>query len=128
MSYQLTFWKYNDGVYLDSQKVYNDSCIEYLKVDGLSALPVKSIITDIKTRYKSWEIMDEHTSGSEKGTIYSFIFDNGSCAFEAEISEQSVLFDCRGLDGDQMNELIDIMLVYDCCLYDPQTETRFDGK
>ena len=128
MSYQLTFWKYEDGIHLNSQKVYNDSCIEYLKVDGLSSLPVKDIITDIKTKYKNWELMDESTADGEKGTVYTFIFDNGSCAFEAEISEQSVLFDCHGLDGGQMNELIDIMLAYDCCLYDPQTETRFDGK
>ena len=127
MSYQLTFWKYNNGIYLDSKKVYNDSCIEYLKVDGLSALPVDKIINDIKNRHKNWELMQESTLDGEKGTVYTFLFDKDNRAFEAEISEQSVLFDCHGLDGDQMNELIDIMLEYGCCLYDPQTETRYDG-
>ena len=127
MSYQLTFWKYKDGVQLDAQKVYEDSCIEYLKVEGLSPLPVNKILDDIKTKYQNWELLSESTFDGEKGTSYNLAFDNGECGFEAEVSEQSVLFDCHGMDGDGMNELMDIMLPYGCKLYDPQINTRFDG-
>lgn len=47
--------------------------------------------------------------------------------FELYSSAQHVHFCCR-LSGNDMNMLIDIAAEFDCPLYDPQEDRRFDGR
>ena len=42
MSYDLDFWKYQDGVYLDNQTVYEKACCDGERVEGLEELPIGS--------------------------------------------------------------------------------------
>ncbi|XZF14522.1 hypothetical protein ACTHGU_00145 [Chitinophagaceae bacterium MMS25-I14] len=118
MSYDLDFWKYKPGIYLHNQEVY-EQCSEKLFVEGLEELPIERIKKDVTIEFLGWSIAEDH--GSWQNT-------EGKGAFEIYTTTQFVWFDCYGMSGDDMNRLIDIMLRYDCPLYDPQVTTRFDGK
>lgn len=49
----------------------------------------------------------------------------GHGAFQIFTTSQIVRFDCYGMQGADMNILIDILLDFGCPLYDPQISTRF---
>ncbi len=115
MSYDLDFWKYKKGTHLNHQKVYESLC-DGSYVEGLETLPVREIIDDFKKEFKDWTIQE---NDFEK---------EGSGSFQIYTTEQFVRVDCYGVSGDNMNRMIDIMLKYDCPLYDPQINTRFDGE
>lgn len=53
---------------------------------------------------------------------------SGQGAFSIFTTSQIIRFDCYGMSEKDMNLLIDIMLAYDCPLFDPQINERFDGK
>ncbi len=118
MSYDLDFWKYKNGVYLDNQSVY-EKCSDGEIVEGLEDLPVESILKDISNEFKEWK--------SDAGdTDFENVDGNG--AFQIYYTRQFVRFDCYGMYDDDLNRLIDVMLKYDCPLYDPQVLQRFDGR
>ena len=48
--------------------------------------------------------------------------------FELYSSDQHVHFCCRQMSGDDMNALIDIAADFQCPLYDPQDDKRYDGN
>ena len=54
MSYDLDFWKYQDGVYLDNQTVYEKACCDGERVEGLEKLP----IGQIRQRIADWQRLD----------------------------------------------------------------------
>ena len=43
-------------------------------------------------------------------------------------TSQSVMIDCYGMDGEDMNKFIDILFEYGCPLYDPQVGERYDDN
>lgn len=114
MSRQLVFWKYNDGVNPDNKKVYEAIC-EGSDVEGLSELPTDLILKRVNEVFCDYEKIDEYNFDSEKG---SFTF---------TASKQSVIFDCGwSTEFDELNKMIDLMKEFDCPLYDPQINERFD--
>lgn len=117
MSYDLNFWKYKKGTYLNNQTVY-ESCTNEEFVDGLEDLPIDLIIKDIKLKFKNWENLDKKTFENTSG--------NG--AFQIFTTKQFVRFDCYGIDVEDMNRIIDVMIKYNCPLYDPQVLQRFDQR
>jgi hypothetical protein len=48
--------------------------------------------------------------------------------FETYSSDQHVHFCCREMAGDDMNTIIDVAAEFECPLYDPQEDRRFDGR
>lgn len=116
MSYDLNFWKYQPGVYLDHQTVY-EACSAGRQVPGLAPLPIESILAQVTKTFSDWTRLGD--VDYEKA---------GAGAFQIFTTPQFVRFDCYGMDGDHMNKLIDVMITYDCPLYDPQVSTRFDGQ
>lgn len=38
----------------------------------------------------------------------------------------SFVLECYGVSEDNMNKLIDIMIDFDCCLYDSSIDVRFE--
>ena len=117
MSRQLAFWKYENGVYLDNKKVYEEVCCGGKRMEGLAALPIESIINKVGEVFADYDKLDDRNYESGKGS------------FSVSTTEQSVLFDCGySLPETELNKIIDIMLEYDCPFYDPQIETRFDGR
>ena len=117
MSRPLAFGKYENGGYLDNQKVYEEVCCDEKRLEGLSALPIESIISKVGEVFADYDKLDDRN------------YESGNGGFSISTTEQSVLFDCGwSMPETELNKIIDIMLEYDCPLYDPQIETRFDGR
>jgi hypothetical protein len=51
---------------------------------------------------------------------------NGS--FQIYTTSQFFRIDCYGMDGEDINKFIDVGAEFDCPLYDPQVNQRFDGS
>ncbi len=117
MSIDLDFWKYKDGVYLDNQDVYERACCDGEEIEGLEMLPIADIMKRVEQVFSDWERpIETHFEHKRRGSIEIFT------------TPQAVRFDCYGLEIDDLNRIIDIMLEFDCPLYDPQVSERFDGK
>ncbi len=118
MSYDLNFWKYKNNVYLNNQEVY-EKCSEGEIIEGLEELPIDQIKQKIAEEFSDWATDD------------SDFFENtiGNGAFDLFTTAQFIRFNCSfKMNGEDMNRLIDIMLKYDCPLYDPQVPQRYDNK
>ena len=116
MSYNLSFWKYKENSYLDNHKVYETLCDEG-NIEGLENVPVDEIREKIAKAFSDWNKVDENSfENSNKG------------AFQITTISQSVMIDCYGMDGEDMNKFIDILFEYGCPLYDPQVGERYDDN
>lgn len=116
MGRQLVFWKNTDGVYLDSHEVYEKICGQE-NISGLETLDINKILERVNDVFSDWCRLDEYNFESQNG------------AFTVEAYENAVLFECsESVDYSSLNKIIDIMLEFDCPLYDPQINVRFDNK
>lgn len=113
--YELLFWKYLDGIYLNHHEVY-EAIDEQQEVEGLEALPVEVILNRFNTVFSKWEKVDEN----------SWKNPNGKGAFQVRTTPQSIKIDCYGTEGKTMNLLVDTMAEFKCPLYDPQVPERYD--
>lgn len=48
-------------------------------------------------------------------------------AFQLYVMPQLICANCTGMAGEDMNKIIDVLLEFNCPLYDPQVGKRFDG-
>ena len=113
--YELVFWKYLEGVYLNHQIVY-EALMEEETVEGLETLPVGVIINRIASVFSKWERVDDN----------SWKNPNGKGAFQVKTTSQSVQIDCYGTEGKSMDILVGVLEEYKCPLYDPQIPERYD--
>lgn len=113
--YELFFWRYQDGIYLNHQLVY-EALVEEEIVEGLEDLPVTVIVNRINSVFSNWEKVDEN----------SWKNPNGKGAFQVKTTPQSIQIDCYGTEGKTMNLLVDTMEEFKCPLYDPQVPERYD--
>ena len=113
--YELIFWKYEDGIYLNHQEVY-EAIEDQLDVAGLEPLPTDVIINRINTMFAKWERVDAN----------SWKNNEGKGAFHIKTTPQSIKIDCYGTEGKTMDVLVDIMEEFKCPLYDPQVPERYD--
>ena len=113
--YELVFWKYLEGVYLNHQIVY-EALMEEETVEGLETLPVGVIINRIASVFSKWERVDDN----------SWKNPNGKGAFQVKTTSQSVQIDCYGTEGKSMDVLVGVLEEYKCPLYDPQIPERYD--
>lgn len=113
--YELIFWRYQDGIYLNHQLVY-EALVEEEIVEGLEELPVTVIVNRINSVFSSWEKVDENSWKNPKG----------KGAFQVKTTPQSIQIDCYGTEGKTMNLLVDTMEEFKCPLYDPQVPERYD--
>ncbi|TRX41401.1 hypothetical protein [Flavobacterium restrictum] len=113
--YELFFWKYHDGIYLNHHLVY-EALVEQQEVDGLETLPVDVILNRIQKVFAHWEKVDEN---SWKNT-------NGKGAFQVKTTLQSIQIDCYGTEGKTMNLLATTLEEFQSPLYDPQIPARYD--
>lgn len=115
MSIDLNFWKYENGVYLDNAKVYQDACCGHEKVDGLEILPIEDILNEIAAAFPGW-----HAHGL---TDYE---SEGKGSFQISTAPQTVRFDCYAMEPADMRRFSAVMSKFACPLYDPQLGVRFD--
>lgn len=113
--YELVFWKYSEGIYLNAQIVY-EALLEEEIVDGLEPLPIGVIMNRIASVFSKWERVDEN----------SWKNPNGKGAFQVKTTSQSVQIDCYGTEGKSMDILVGVLEEYKCPLYDPQIPERYD--
>ena len=113
--YELLFWQYQDGIYLNHHLVY-EALIEQQEVEGLEVLPVQVILNRINSVFSSWEKVDDNSWKNNKG----------KGAFQIKTTPQSIQIDCYGTEGKIMNQLVDALAEFNCPLYDPQVPERYD--
>jgi hypothetical protein len=113
--YELIFWKYLEGVYLNHQEVY-ETLDEETPLEGLEELPVQVILNRIASVFSKWEKVDENSWKNKSGVG----------AFQVLTTAQSIQIDCYGTKGKTMNLLVSVMEEFKCPLYDPQVPMRYD--
>ncbi len=113
--YELVFWKYLEGTYLNHQEVY-EALMEEQTLEGLEKLPVEVIVNRIASVFSKWERVDEN----------SWKNPNGKGAFQVKSTSQSIQIDCYGTEGKSMDILVGVLEEYKCPLYDPQIPERYD--
>ncbi len=118
MSMDLNFWKYKEGVVHDNKKIYELACCDGKTMEELENLPIDEIFKKINSVFSNWTALDKNHYENEKE-------DRG--AFEIFATSQIIRFDCYGMQENDMNSLMDILIDFGCPLYDPQISTRFDS-
>ena len=114
MGRYMAFWKYEEGVDIEPQAVYEHTCLEEQPTAGLCTLPIETILQHIQKEFTDYEQLD----------AYNYESSNGS--FIVLTTPQSVLFDCSwNMIAPDLNRLITIMNAFGCPFYDPQITTRF---
>ena len=113
--YELIFWNYKEGIYLNHHLVY-EAIFDAEIVEGLEELPVEVILNRIANVFSDWEKVDD----------YSYKNPSAIGAFHIRTTSQSIKIDCYGTQGKTMDKLVDIMQEYKCSLYDPQVPERHD--
>jgi len=107
---------------LDSPAVYG-ALMEGTEVEGLLDLPVDSILSAIPDAYPT---ALRAPNGPDSEWI-DWVSDDGSSSFQVEWSRLHVLVECRHLDNESKNRIIDVLDRFECPLYDPQITERFDS-
>ena len=114
--YELVFWIYQEGVYLNHHLVYEALADEEL-VEGLEEIPTSVILNRINALFSKWERVDENSWKNNKGPG----------AFHVRTTSQSIKIDCYGTQGSDMDILVAALEEFKCPLYDPQIPERYDG-
>lgn len=121
MSYQLTFWRYQDETQPhDHQAIYqklnNDEIDDILdKLAPIDKQTIKQTLAD-----------DLATLGWQADKFDRYTFSNGKGqAIEVYLTPYFLLLDCNVLSVKQINALIDVVFDYGLKLYDPQINQRF---
>lgn len=113
MARDLSFWKYEGkNAYVHSEVYARLSDSE--TVPGIETLPIDEIRVHLDTVFSSW-VKPDKCHYECNGQI-----------IEVFTTDQFVRFDCYCVSEENMNKLIDIMLAYDCKLYDSAIDVRFD--
>ncbi|MCV9929952.1 hypothetical protein OIU83_19990 [Flavobacterium sp. LS1R49] len=113
--YELVFWKYLEGIYLNHHEVY-EALVEEQEVEGLEQLPVAVILNRISSLFSKWEKVDDN----------SWKNNDGKGAFQVITTPQSIKIDCYGTEGKTMDILVSALEEFKCSLYDPQVPERYD--
>ena len=58
MGVDLSFWKYQNGLYLDNEMVYQKACCDNEAVEGLEDLPTENILKEIAVNFQNWTSPD----------------------------------------------------------------------
>lgn len=113
--YELLFWRYSEGIYLNHHEVY-EALIEEQEVEGLEQLPVTVILNRIGSLFSKWEKVDDNSWKNKEG----------KGAFQVITTPQSIRIDCYGTQGKTMDILVGALEEFKCPLYDPQVPERYD--
>jgi len=116
MSYDLSFWKYSDGVSLNHHEIYL-ALSNGDEIEGIQSIDSEAIRQTVESEFLriGWSRLGPNDFESDAGS------------FQLYHTEQLFRVDCYGMSGDDMNRLIDIAVGFGCRLYDPQVGERY-GK
>jgi hypothetical protein len=114
MSYDINFWKQSRPLDLPPEEIYTKLC-NGERVEGLESLPIKNIYDRIRVAFPGFDAAEEFS-----------VIELEHCGIEVSSSDQHVRFDIRGETGSSINTLVSILADFDCPMYDPQINQRFD--
>ncbi|MBO4458223.1 MAG: hypothetical protein J5802_10930 [Butyrivibrio sp.] len=112
MARDLSFWKEKESSEMKASDVYK-ALLDGEKLDFVCELPIEHILTDVEKVFSDWEQIDAYN------------YEKNSAAIEIFANNQIVRFDCYSVTEADMNKIIDIMLSYECPLYDSAIDVRF---
>ena len=113
MGRDLSFWKSNNKAVMDDKSIYTAlSNEQYLEI--VDELPILQIQNDFNSVFKEWENNNNQ------------FYERGNESFDLMVTKQFVRADCYEMTESSMNKIIDIMIEYDCPLYDSMIDIRFD--
>ena len=113
MSRDLSFWRTNGKIEINNKTIYTAlSNAEHLAC--IDEIPFDEIQADFNVMFKDWA--NENNLNYEKG----------SESFQLMITKQFARVDCHKMTEMNMNMIIDIMLKYNCPLYDSAIDVRFN--
>ena len=112
---KIAFGKYQEGIYLDNLKTY-ELLSKGIQLYGIDELPISLIVQEISCQFYDWEHYNENgwrKSNREQFEIYT--------------TSQLIKIDCLNvLDGKDMNKFPDIMVDFNCPIFDAKINRRFD--
>ncbi|MCI8826806.1 MAG: hypothetical protein HFH63_13185 [Lachnospiraceae bacterium] len=129
----LVFWKYKQGVVLDSQEVYEKYRLGKGKLKALEALLVKEIFQKVKEKFSDWK-QDMETSNEESCRFicpeqkeywtdtHFWIFLYGREA-NGQKETQMVRFSCHNMNEQQIQVIFACMEEFECSLYIREEKT-----
>jgi hypothetical protein len=128
VSYDLVFWKQQEGVNLDPavvDRALRDAVrpAELVEPAGLVELPIEAWLDELMRSFP-----DAVRGPNGPNEWIDWVSSDGRRSFQVEWSAVHVEIACRGTDNATMNRIIDIALEFGCPLYDPQTGERFDSS
>lgn len=122
MSYQLTFWRYQD----ESQPHDHQAFYQKLLHDEIDdILPELAPIDKPTIKQSLAEKLATLGFKPDELDKYNFFNDKGQ-GVEVYLTPYFLLFNCRVLSVKQINALIDVAFGYDLILFDPQANHRFN--
>jgi hypothetical protein len=88
------------------------------EVEGVDPVDATSVLSACHEAFASWSV---------EANLWTFQpdSDGNGPGFDLQLGPCLVTFSCYGLEGEQMNEIIDVMNHLGFPLYDPQTCERF---
>ena len=113
----LNFWKYKENAIHDHAGIYQTACCDGQLMEELETLPIDEILKKISVVFSDWTIQDDGKDFEKEG--------HG--AFQIFTTSQIVRFDCYGMQENDLNALMDLLIDFGCPLYDPQIMTRFES-
>ena len=112
MARDLSFWKEKDNSEVKASDVYK-ALLNGEKLDFIYELPTEKILSDVKSTFSDWTQIDAYN------------YEKNGAAIEIYVNSQICRFDCYSVTEADMNKIIDIMLNYECLLYDSAIDVRF---
>ncbi len=113
--YELLFWNYKEGVYLNHHEVY-EAILEGEIIVGLEEIQSEVIVNRINSVFLNWDKIDNN----------SWKNPTGKGAFQVLSSSNHIKIDCYGTEGKTMDLLANTLDEFKLPLYDPQIPVRYD--
>lgn len=122
MSYQLTFWRYQDETQPHDHQAFYQKLL-HDEIDDI--LPELAPIDKPTIKQSLAEKLATLGFKPDELDKYNFFNDKGQ-GVEVYLTPYFLLFNCRVLSVKQINALIDVAFGYDLILFDPQANHRFN--
>ena len=116
MSIDINFWKYKKDAAPDHLTVYQQACCDHETLEELEVLPIDNLLEEVRLKFGHWQFIDP----------YNYEAPDGQGSFQITTTPQTIRFDCYSMAPSDMKQFSSLMAKFDCPLYDPQQNIRFD--
>jgi len=114
MSRDLSFWRTKKELTINNCEIYAALSDGNYLID-IDEIPKSEILQTFNDVFRKWKNYNNK------------YYEKGDESFELMLTNQFVRVDCHGMTEYNMNRIIDILIKYNCPLYDSSIDVRFDG-